>query len=147
MTPAAGIKFHGGEDLAETFRGLARSVQGDALEAATRAAALPILNQARLTEHEGGHTPYLSGTLRRSIHMETTRKSPARCTVAIGTDVPYARRLEYGFFDIDSLGRLYNQIARPYLRPAFDENVEASQGEFRAAMRDIVGRYAHAATA
>ena len=40
-------------------------------------------------------------------------------TYGVGTDEPYARRIEFGFHGYDSLGRFYNQAARPYLYPAF----------------------------
>ncbi len=41
----------------------------------------------------------------------------------VGTNVPYARRLEKGFFGTDSLGRNISQAARPYLLPALSENL------------------------
>lgn len=41
----------------------------------------------------------------------------------VGTNVPYARRLELGFFGTDSRGRNINQGARPFLRPALAENL------------------------
>lgn len=37
-------------------------------------------------------------------------------------DVPYAMRIEYGFIGADSLGRVYNQAPRPFMRPAWDLN-------------------------
>jgi phage gpG-like protein len=43
-------------------------------------------------------------------------------TGKVGTNVPYARRLEFGFIGTDSLGRNVSQGARPYLRPALAEN-------------------------
>lgn len=39
----------------------------------------------------------------------------------VGTPHPAGPRLEYGFFGLDSLGRLYNQPARPHVRPAIAE--------------------------
>ena len=43
-------------------------------------------------------------------------------TGVVGTNVEYARRLELGFVGADSLGRIYNQLPRPYLRPALHKN-------------------------
>lgn len=40
----------------------------------------------------------------------------------VGTNVVYARRLEYGFMKKDKLGRSYHQAPRPYLRPALEKN-------------------------
>lgn len=36
-----------------------------------------------------------------------------------GTNLEYARRIEFGFVGKDILGRTYNQAAKPYLYPAF----------------------------
>ena len=135
-----GVHVIGAEDLAAKFRALADDIKGPALEAATRAAALPILNQVRITVPEGGRTPYKTGTYRRSFHMETVEKTPERCTVQVGTDSPYGKRLEYGFVGADKLGRVYNQSPRPHVRPAFDENKGAAVEEFRAAIGDIIRR-------
>ena len=135
-----GITLKGGEELAKAFAALAEDTKGPALEAATRAAALPVLNQVRITEPEGGRTPYKTGTYRRSFEMETTEKTAERCTVVVGTDAPQARRLEYGFVGADKLGRVYNQAARPHIRPALDENRGTAVAEFRAAIGDIIRR-------
>jgi HK97 gp10 family phage protein len=135
-----GITLKGGEELAKAFAALADDIKGPALEAATRAAALPVLNQVRITEPEGGRTPYKTGTYRRSFHMETVEKSSERCRVEVGTDAPQAKRLEFGFVGADKLGRVYNQAARPHIRPALDENRGAAVDEFRAAIGDIIRR-------
>jgi len=135
-----GVHVIGAGDLAAKFRALADDIKGPALEAATRAAALPVLNQVRITEPEGGRTPYKTGTYRRSFHMETVEKSSERCRVEVGTDAPQARRLEFGFVGADKLGRVYNQAARPHIRPALDENRKTAVDEFRAAIEDIIRR-------
>jgi len=70
---------------------------------ALKAGALLIQNDAKK------RAPYLTGTLRRSIHTEQTGKT----SVKVGTDVEYAIFQEYG---------TSKMAARPYLRPAFDEN-------------------------
>src|SRR5690606_36583940 len=64
-----GITLKGGEELAKAFAALAEDIKGPALEAATRAAALPVLNQVRITEPEGGRTLYKTGTYRRGWHL------------------------------------------------------------------------------
>jgi hypothetical protein len=43
-------------------------------------------------------------------------------TVKIGSSVVYAARVEFGFVGKDSLGRNYNQAAKPYMRPAITEH-------------------------
>lgn len=42
----------------------------------------------------------------------------------VGSDSPYARRLEFGFKGRDSLGRVYNMAPRPWLRRTFREQLE-----------------------
>jgi len=135
-----GITLKGGKELAKAFASLADDIKGPALEAATRAAALPVLNQVRITVPEGGRTPYKTGTYRRGWHMETVEKTPERCTVIVGNDQPQGPRLEYGFVGADKLGRVYNQAPRPHIRPALDENRGAAVDEFRAAIGDIIRR-------
>ncbi len=97
------------------------------LEKIATAGAYPIMNEAmRLA-------PLKTGTLRRSIHVLTTELTPTRAVVSVGPDVPYGRRLEFGFVGKDSLGRNYHQGPRPYMRPAFETQKEAA----RAAMLDV----------
>ena len=136
--PAIVVK--GGKKLAQAFASLADDIRGPALEAATRAAALPVLNQVRITIPEGGRTPYKTGTYRRGFHMETVEKTPERCTVIVGNDQPQGHRLEFGFVGADKLGRIYNQAPRPHLRPALDENKKPALQEFRGAVADIIAR-------
>jgi len=44
---------------------------------------------------------------------------PKGLSVAVGSNVKYARRIEHGFVGKDKLGRQYNQSGKPYLYPAF----------------------------
>jgi len=73
--------------------------------------------------HAKDRVPVRTGTLKRSIGQGPAGPN----AVKIGTNVPYAARLEYGFIGKDKLGRRYNQPPRPYLRPALRE----SKGEVR----------------
>lgn len=65
---------------------------------------------------------YVTGTLRRSIHVETSMEGVNHIAL-VGTNVPYARRLEYGFIGKDSLERTYHQAPAPRWRPTFDNNL------------------------
>jgi hypothetical protein len=38
----------------------------------------------------------------------------------VGPTMIYARRIELGFSGPDSLGRVYHQAPRPYVRPVFE---------------------------
>jgi HK97 gp10 family phage protein len=65
--------------------------------------------------------PYLTGTYRRSIHVEIEGDAGDPYAL-VGSGLPYSRRLEYGYADSDKLGRVYNQSAQPHFRPAADQN-------------------------
>ncbi len=117
--------------LLQMEAGMAKQV----LEAAGYAAALKIVNAAK------EKCPVKTGTLRRSIHPEIIESSRLSVAVAVGTDVVYAKRIEYGFMDKrDSLGRLFHQPAQPFLRPAFDENRAVVEAEFARALNALVNR-------
>jgi len=82
--------------------------------------------------------PVDTGRLQEAIHAETLEDSDYRQTMQVapfveasnewGFDPAYARRIEYGFFGRDSLGRQYHQAAQPYMRPAYDaKQAEAAE--------------------
>lgn len=66
--------------------------------------------------------------------------APSPFEVQIGVDVPYARRLEYGFVGTDSLGRTYNQAPEPYLQPTLDENEAEVEDMFATAIEHVLAR-------
>jgi len=95
----------------------------------------PLLVGAWIIANEAKkRAPYKTGTLRRDIRPELLEDG----VVVVGTSVPYARRIEFGFMGKDSRGRSYHQAARPYLRPAFDEKKKEAMGEVVEALRDIL---------
>jgi phage gpG-like protein len=77
--------------------------------------------------------PYDTGTLRRSIHVEMINSSSA----IVGTNLPYARRLEYGFMGKDKLGRTYHQPPHPYFRPPLENNWQNYQRMYLEAMNRV----------
>lgn len=107
----------------------------DVLEAAVVSGLLHVQNSAK------DKVAKKSGSLSRSIHTEVIKKTPTIVEAASGTDLDYARRVEYGFSGYDSLGRLYNQSPRPYMRPAFDENKERSSDTVVFVIKRILGKY------
>jgi len=129
---------------------LSRLAQGDVLEQALHAGAQEIRNAA----HD--KAPYLTGTLRRSIHSETTEKNGAKVTVQVGTDLEYAAMQEFGgtvvpkrakmlAFEVDGkkvFARKVEIPAHPYLRPAFDEQKGEAVRQFRLAVADQVRQVA-----
>lgn len=105
------------------------------LEVATRAGALIVQNDAKQ------RAPYRTGTLRRSIHTEITSRRRDSVEAQVGTNVEYARRIEYGFSGEDKAGRRYNQPPNPYLRPALDENQDKVQKEIADVFRQALRRF------
>lgn len=119
----------GNQPLMRNLNKLSAKLGSRGIMPALRTTALIPLNAAK------GAVPRVTSTLFRSIHIEDVRDELA---VAVGTDVEYARRIEYGFAGIDSRGRTYNQPAQPYLRPALDENRGAMVREFGEAIEDMI---------
>lgn len=75
--------------------------------------------------------PVLTGTLRRSITSD-----PQPLLGRVGTNVPYAKVVEFGIKPGATLGgRVYRKgrLAKPYLIPAFEKNREAALREFALA--------------
>ena len=67
--------------------------------------------------------PVLTGQYRGSIHTIMTDWG-GQPMALIGTDLPQAKRLEFGFWNmVDRLGRRFYQRARPHFRPALDLNL------------------------
>lgn len=66
----------------------------------------------------------LSSILADSLATDQ-RESPLEITGVVGTNVDYAKRLEYGFTGTDSAGRNVDQAPRPFLRPGLADNLPA----------------------
>lgn len=75
-----------------------------------------------------------TGNYRRSIVAVVGKSQTGKSMVGrVGSDSPYARRLEFGFVGRDSLGRFYNQKPRPHMRSTMEE-------EAREVARRIAGK-------
>lgn len=145
-------EIRGSARLEAKFRRMREAARGKMIERALTAGALLIQNGAKR------RAPARTGNLRRSIHIgghedlapdnagvvnvvgqvsqPVVREHGAE--VFVGTNVEYARRIEYGFQGADSLGRNYSQAAQPYLRPAVDEEGRAAQREAVEALAELM---------
>jgi HK97 gp10 family phage protein len=138
------ITVSGSKSLQSKFDNLAKVAQGKLLERAVVSGALLIQNDAKR------RAPYLTGNLRRSIHIgghedlnpggqgiiDTTGGgvpdpdvSSNNAAVYVGTDVIYAATQEFGRGGIP---------AQPYLRPAFDTQRGAAVREIGEALLDLI---------
>lgn len=79
------------------------------------AKALVVEVQRRASGRPGPRV--ITGQYRASWQSEVHRAGPV-ITAEVGTSAPQARRLEFGFVGVDSLGRHYNQPPFPHLGPA-----------------------------
>lgn len=134
------------KSLDRKLAALGKLAQADVLERALHAGAQEIRNSAQ------EKAPFLTGTLRRSIHSETAEKSGSRVRVLVGTDLEYAAMQEFGgtivpksarrlVFEVDGkkvFARKVTIPAHPYLRPAFDEQKGEAVRQFRLAVGDQI---------
>jgi hypothetical protein len=88
-----------------------------AINAVTRRYGL--MGQARVKANASGRPGprRVTGDYTRSMSVTFERGGQA---ATIGTMAPQARRLEFGFVGVDSLGRYYNQRPLPHWRPMWE---------------------------
>ena len=116
------VTFEGEAELSAKFRELVAKARGRQVEAALRAGALIIQNSAK------DKAPYVVGNLMRSITNKPDGHH-ATAHVKIGTNIEYGPYVELG---------TSRRRPKPYLRPAFEENVEAAKREIVAALEVMV---------
>lgn len=79
--------------------------------------------------------PVDTGTYKSRIRTEEPVVTEKNVVVAVGSDIPYALRLEFGYVGPDKLGRTYHQKAQPHWRPVFDLSAPAIQAFVAKAAR------------
>lgn len=109
------IEVKGIKELQNTLKSIDNELQ-DILSKAVSQGAAVVEKDAKM------RVVVKTGTLRRSIREIKTIRSPTRAESQVGTDIKYAARIEFGYTGPDRRGRTFHQGARPYLRPALDEN-------------------------
>lgn len=140
------VRVVGLEETKKAFQRLSGDMRGQIMLAGVVAGGWKIVNRAK--DRLIANKSYITGTLHRSLHVGGhTDLSPDfnpgegysdiggeevgadRAQVEAGTNLVYGPRVEHGFSGADSLGRVYNQPAKPYLRPAFDEGQAEAEKE------------------
>ncbi len=138
------IEIRGIDELQKKLGALGKDIS-DILEEATVAGSMVVVSAAQENSRKGGEFPHrITGNLFRNIAEASpvsTKRTPERCEIAVGSTMEYARRLEYGFMGTDKLGRIYDQQPRPFLRPALDENTEEIELAIRKKLQEVLGRY------
>jgi hypothetical protein len=79
----------------------------------------------------------ITGAYRNSWRTET-RHLPYGAQCTIGTDLPYGRRLEFGFTGTDSLGRSYHQPPFPHVQPALPYLGQILMAQMRLAVAEAL---------
>ncbi|MEZ7005671.1 HK97 gp10 family phage protein [Streptomyces sp. AD55] len=79
----------------------------------------------------------ITGAYRNSWRSQT-RRLPYGAVCTIGTDLPYGRRLEFGFVGTDSLGRKYNQPPFPHVQPALPYITQTLTAQMRLAIGEVL---------
>ena len=140
------VRLEGAKELERAIQKLGNRM-ADKVEAATRSGALIIRNSASVK------APKRTGNLRRSIHIETQKKTRTICVVLVGTNLVYAAQKEFGgwiyprqaqmlhFFTYGGVEVFTHQVyqaPKPYLRPAFDENRSRCQEEIGRALAQVI---------
>lgn len=148
----------GDRQLEQAYRTLPSYVREEVLGDTVIAGGLILVNAVKriaLAKHI-----LLTGSLIRSYHigghMELTPDSKSgegysdiggeikgmdSYSLLAGTNLPYARRQEFGFTGEDSLGRNYHQAARPHLREAFDTEQPAIREEMEDTFREKMRKF------
>lgn len=122
--PDIQVSISGVEAVLKRLQAISPARSADLRRRILGSAALVVMNAAKLK------APYITGNLKRSIHVAEVTDQRA----VIGPSAVYGRRVEFGFRGADRLGRVYNQPAHPYLRPA----VEESRAEIAAAVQTVL---------
>lgn len=80
----------------------------------------------------------ISGDYRDSWQPAPIRRFPYGALCTIGTDLPYGRRLEFGFTGTDSLGRYYEQKPFPHVQPALPFIGQTLMAQMRLAITEVL---------
>lgn len=116
-----GIVWHGLKEFDAVMDRILAAVDGATARGVGEAAHLV---EAKAKANASGHPGpgVVTGANRRSIYVDGPRREGIGAYSArIGPSMIYSRRLELGFDGADSLGRIYHQAPRAFLRPALDD--------------------------
>lgn len=116
--------FTNAEEIAAALGVRAERVRAT-MRASTQHAAL--LLETRIKAHASGRPGpnVITGDYRASWTTQQVGGGVDGASYRVGTDRPQARRLEFGFFGMDALGRHYEQRPYPHVQPALQGVREA----------------------
>jgi len=123
--------------LEDNFNAVRNAVSGEMLLDAAMAGGNVIEGHAKINASKGGteHLNIRTGALVNSINTSKGKKTKTYAEADIGTNIIYARIHELGGIikgAFGMVGMLVHMPARPYLRPAIDENEKDIRGAVEA---------------
>ena len=131
--------------LEDNFDAVRNAVTGEMLMDAAEAGGFVVEGHAKIKAGSGRPGLIMrTGALVNSIIVDKIKKSKTFAQVGIGTNLVYARIHELGGIIKNAFGRgiIVHMPARPYLRPAMDEN----EGDIRKAVETELWRNLNKAT-
>lgn len=125
--------------LKDNFDAVRSAITGNDLMAVAKAGGHVVEGHAKVNASKGGddHLNIGEGTLVNSIHVAEVERGAKRAFVGIGTNIIYGRIHELGGIIVPVVAKMLSWVndqgqrifanavhmpARPYLRPAMDEN-------------------------
>ena len=139
MSKAVTAKIIGlGEFKAQLAR-ISGSVRGEMLAKAGTAGLQLVVNAAK------SKAPKRTGELKRSLHTQVAEQRDNYAAVDAGTDMIYGPIQEFGGVVKNAFGREGFTVTippHPYLRPAWDEKIDAVITEVKASLVDLITKAA-----
>lgn len=128
------IRIQGGNEAVTAFRRGARGIDARVNRLVRHHGQ--ILRTKVMAKASGRPGPNIvTGDYRRSWQLQISGSH-----AIVGTNAPQGRRLEQGFYGMDSLGRVYSQPPYPHAGPAFDEMVGGFIADMERLAMEVVRR-------
>jgi len=132
-------QLHGVQEVQKALKQFQPTLQKKLQRKATRKAGKPVLDTAR------ARVPVKTGKLRKNLKLRAAKRKRSSTVVGVSVQTPtrdvlgisqsdpyyYPTVLEYG-------SSLRNIRARPYLRPALDENREKVRGIYASELKGLI---------
>ena len=142
------IKIEGLDELKKELSQFPEQLQKKALDKSVRAGSKIIVSAARSKapvrahEWEGIKYPNPPGTLKKGIKAEKARLMPAyfrRDIIGFSPSAWYGALVERGHKIVRGDKTIGHVAAKPFLRPAFDENLEKALDAMKEALGKAIG--------
>ena len=143
------IKIEGLEQLKKELSQFPEKLQKKALDKSVRAGSKLIVKAARdkapkrSNEWEGIDYPNPPGTLKKSIKAEKARRMPVyfrRDVIGFSPIAWYGALVERGHKVVRNKKTIAHVAAHPFLRPAFDENLNKAIDAMKETLGDEIGK-------